>query len=177
MRQPRYILLFSLLLGLLVGCSSPNLQDYQQTQPEFKLEQFFNGKLTAYGMVFDRSGKLIRRFTAEMQATWQGDQGTIEEWFKFDDGETSERVWQLTRHPDNRYTGTAGDVIGTAEGAVSGSAFYWRYQLQLPIGEREVVVTLDDWMYLMDQQRLFNRSEIIKFGIRFGEVLLFIERH
>ena len=173
----RYLILILLVAVLVLqGCSAPRLEDYANTQPQFRLETFFDGKLIAYGMVFDRSGKLTRRFTAEMDANWQGEKGTIEEWFTFDDGEKSKRTWQLTRQANNRYTGTAGDVIGVAEGAVSGAAFYWRYQLKLPVGDKEYEVTLDDWMYLMDEHRLFNRSEIIKFGFRVGEVVLFIEK-
>lgn len=163
-------------LLLLVGCSSPTLDDYQQMQPQFTLETFFDGKLTAYGMVFNRSGKLTRRFTAQMDASWQGEQGIIDEWFEFDDGETSRRTWTLTRLANNQYEGTAGDVIGKAQGAVSGAAFYWRYQLLLPVGKKTYQVTLDDWMYLMDENRLFNRTEIIKFGVRVGEVVIFIEK-
>ena len=34
----------------------------------------------------------------------------------------------------------------------------------------------DDWMYLLDADRLINRAEISKFGISLGEVILYIER-
>ena len=37
-------------------------------------------------------------------------------------------------------------------------------------------VSFDDWMYLLDQDRLINRAEISKFGIHLGEVILYIER-
>jgi len=37
-------------------------------------------------------------------------------------------------------------------------------------------VSFDDWMYLLDENRLLNRAAISKFGIQLGEVLLYIER-
>ncbi len=47
--------------------------------------------------------------------------------------------------------------------------------LALPDGE-VVRVSFDDWMYLLDEDRLINRAEISKFGIHLGEVILYIER-
>ncbi|MGL5119623.1 MAG: DUF3833 family protein [Plesiomonas shigelloides] len=34
----------------------------------------------------------------------------------------------------------------------------------------------DDWMYLIDQQRLINKAEITKFGFKVGEVIIYIEQ-
>ena len=45
----------------------------------------------------------------------------------------------------------------------------------LPEGD-VVRVSFDDWMYLLDEDRLINRAEISKFGIHLGEVILYIER-
>ena len=35
-----------------------------------------------------------------------------------------------------------------------------------------VRVSFDDWMYLLDENRLLNRAAISKFGIQLGEVTL-----
>ncbi|WP_146447212.1 DUF3833 family protein, partial [Vibrio cyclitrophicus] len=37
-------------------------------------------------------------------------------------------------------------------------------------------VVLDDWMFLMDEKRLFNKTEMSKFGFKVGEVILYIEK-
>jgi len=34
----------------------------------------------------------------------------------------------------------------------------------------------DDWMYLLDEQRLLNKTEMRYFGFRVGEITLYIER-
>jgi hypothetical protein len=37
-------------------------------------------------------------------------------------------------------------------------------------------VDFDDWMYLMDDQVMLNRSVMSKFGVRLGEVTLSFRR-
>jgi hypothetical protein len=160
----------------LTACSSPQITDYKETTPDLVLEEFFNGNLSAYGMVLDRNGKLARRFSVVLEAQWNGNKGTINEWFDFDDGEKSTRVWQLTKEDKNTYSGTAGDVVGTAKGQTSGSALYWKYDLLIKIDGTEYQVTLDDWMYLIDDNRLFNKTNIIKYGLKVGEIIIYIEK-
>jgi hypothetical protein len=164
------------ILGL-TSCSSPVIDDYKATTPTLNLDTFFNGNLTAYGIVLNRNNKMTRRFHVDLKANWQGNKGTINEWFSFDDGEKSTRVWQLTKLADGSYQGTANDVVGIAAGQSKGSALYWRYDLLIPIDGTEYQVTLDDWMFLIDENRLFNKTDILKFGFKVGEVILYIEKN
>jgi hypothetical protein len=174
------LILLSLLTGLLAlvlnACSTATLDDYDLTTPELHLDQFFNGELVAYGVVFDRSGKMLRRFKADIDAQWEGDSGTINERFVFDDGERTTRIWQLEKQSDNQYVGEAADVVGVAHGETRGSALFWRYDMDIEVDGETYQVTLDDWMYLFDEQRLFNKTEMTKFGVKVGEVILYIEK-
>jgi hypothetical protein len=52
------IAIFSLVI-LLTACSSPDINNYSGTTPELKLETFFNGKLTAHGVVLDKTDNLL----------------------------------------------------------------------------------------------------------------------
>ncbi|MFC3627766.1 DUF3833 domain-containing protein [Vogesella amnigena] len=165
-----------LMLGLLAGCSTAGIEDYRGTQPGFDLRQFFNGPLTAHGMFQDRSGKVLRRFTVSMQGRWQGDSGVLDEQFRYDDGETQRRVWTLKKLPDGRYSGTAADVVGEASGRTEGFALFWDYTLRLPVDGKEYEVRFDDWMYQLDARSVLNRSVMSKFGVRLGEVTLYIRK-
>lgn len=171
----RIIISFFAIL-LLNACGTAHLDDYKGTLPELKLETFFEGKLKAYGMVFDRSGKLLRRFNVDLQADWQGNTGTIKEWFVFDDGEKSTRVWTINKIAENQYQGHASDVVGTAKGRTEGAALYWQYDMMIPVEGESYQVTLDDWMFLIDKQRLFNKTDMSKFGFKVGELILYIEK-
>lgn len=69
-----------------------------------------------------------------------------------------------------------GDVIGEARGEVAGNTLRWRYQLDLPVDGRHWQVDLDDWMYLMDDDTLINRSSMSKLGVEIGQITLFFRR-
>ena len=173
-RTWRLLLLWPLLL--LTGCGA-SLDDYRGQGPNWDLARFFNGKLVAHGLVTDRSGEVTSRFRVEMQGRWREGKGELFEQFYFDDGRQQTRTWFLSKGADGRWRGTASDVVGEAVGKTAGFALNWRYQLDLALPEGEVVrVSFDDWMYLLDQDRLINRAEISKFGIHLGEVILYIER-
>ena len=156
----------------LAGCASQRVEDYAAEQPVLDLRGYFDGRIDAYGIFTDRSGRVVRRFIVTMDCRWEGDVGTLDERFTYSDGSTQRRVWTLRRGPYGRYTGTAEDVEGIATGQTRGNAFNWRYTLRLPVDGRVYDVQFDDWMYLMDDRVMLNKAVMSKFGIRLGEVTL-----
>ncbi|KZE31478.1 DUF3833 domain-containing protein [Crenobacter luteus] len=166
----------ALLLLLPAGCGSARLDDYRGTRPQLDLVRYFDGPITAWGMFQDRSGKVIRRFTVQIDAHWKGDTGTIDERFVYDDGERRRRVWTVKKGENGEYTGTASDVVGVARGKTVGYALRWAYTLKLQVGDKEYEVDFDDWMYQVDAATMINRSEMKKFGLRLGEVTLFFRK-
>ncbi|MFA5704401.1 MAG: DUF3833 domain-containing protein [Advenella sp.] len=156
----------------LVGCAGQQLADYKNEKPTLDLATYFNGPLEAHGIFQDRSGKVVKRFIVKMEGSWTGNKGVLDEHFTYSDGTKERRVWQLEKLPDGRYTGTAGDVEGTAQGQVSGNAFNWHYTLKLPVDGKVYTVQFDDWMYLMDDRVMLNKATMSKFGIKLGEVTL-----
>ncbi|MFT7558342.1 MAG: hypothetical protein ACI93R_000236 [Flavobacteriales bacterium] len=169
------LLLVTLILSSLTGCSS-NLSDYSSSKPNFDMKEFFDGNLSAYGMVQDRSGKVIRRFHVDLVGTWEGNTGTLEEDFYYDDGETQRRVWTLIKQEDGSYTGTASDVTQIAFGRSKGFAFNWHYTLAINIEGDTWNIDLNDWLYQLDSSRLINRTKMSKWGFRVGEITLIIEK-
>lgn len=156
----------------LTGCSSQDIQRYADEKPQLDLATYFNGKIIAHGIFQDRSGQVIKRFTVDMEGRWDGNHGVLDEHFSYSDGKKERRIWRLTKHENGRYTGTADDVAGTADGLAIGNAFQWAYTLKLPVDDKVYEVQFDDWMYLVDEQVMLNRATMSKFGIRLGEVTL-----
>jgi Protein of unknown function (DUF3833) len=154
------------------GCAQPDLKHYASEQPTLDLARYFNGKVIAHGIFQDRSGQVVKRFTVDMEGSWEGNQGVLDEHFSYSDGSKQRRIWRLTKHADGHYTGTADDVVGTARGQTAGNAFYWNYVLNLPVGGSTYEVRFDDWMFLMDERVMLNRATMSKLGIRLGEVTL-----
>ncbi len=161
---------------LLSGCSTVKVSDYETRTPVLIPETFFNGQLTAHGVVKNRAGEVVRYFNAEMTGHWTDSVGTLEEDFVFDDGEKQRRVWTLIRRDDRRYIGTAGDVIGEAKGAIAGNSMFLDYVLEIPYGDGTIHLSIDDRMYLVNPTTIVNESVMTKFGLRVGEVLLVIRK-
>ena len=159
-------------LAALTGCASQNLAGYASEKPVLDLTQYFNGTVDAHGIFQGRSGQIVKRFTVVMECSWKGNEGVLDEAFTYSDGTTQRRIWRLTKHADGRYTGTADDVVGTANGQTRGNAFRWNYTLALPVDGKVYNVDLDDWMYLIDDRVMLNRATMSKFGVRLGEITL-----
>ncbi len=166
------LLLLVTVLHVMLGCSSASIQQYENETPKLVMEEYFNGNLEAHGVFQDRSGLVVKRFKVLMKCSWKDGVGTLEEDFFYSDGTKSRRVWTLTKVGEGRFKGTASDVIGEAYGQVAGNAFQWKYTLDLPVGDKSYHVQFDDWMYLMDDQIMLNKSKMSKFGIYLGEVTL-----
>lgn len=162
------------LLLILPGCAR-SVDEYRDEQPALALDRFFNGQLVAYGMVQNFSGKVTRRFRADITAHWQGEQGILDERFVFSDGEQQQRCWRLTKQ-GNHYRGTAEDIVGEARGEVQGNALNWRYTLQVPVNGKVWDIALDDWLYLIDENNLINRTKMKKWGLPVGELTLHIRK-
>lgn len=165
-----------LLAMISVSACTTAPRDYAGREPELRLEEYFDGPLVAWGIVQNRSGKVTRSFRADLEGNWNGATGVLEEDFAWSDGTVERRVWTFQKLDEHRYSGTAGDVVGEARGEAVGNALHWVYTLAVPWNDRTVNVALDDWMWLLPDGVLVNRSEIRKFGFRFGEVTVFFQK-
>lgn len=169
--------LIAFLSGFLGACTGgPTLDHYKGAQPQLDLENYFTGPIKAWGIIQDRKGHVTRRFDVTMLGTWEGDVGTLEENFVYYDGKTEKRTWTIKKIADDQYEGTAGDILGKANGNVEGNAMRWAYQMDLPVGDKTYKITFDDWMFLMNDGTLINRSYLKKFGITVAELTLFMQK-
>ncbi len=173
MLRPAISLLFALTL---TACAPVSVTDYSDRQPTLVLEDFFQGSLTAHGVVKNRSGRVTRSFNADIEASWRDGVGTLVEDFVFDDGERQRRIWTLTPDGPGRYRGTAGDVSGAGILQVAGNSMFLDYVLQVPYRGDVIEVRVDDRMYLVSPDILINESTLHKFGLQVGALLLVIER-
>ena len=167
---------FFTLLFLLAGCAGVDIEEYAGSEPRLDIAEYFTGTTSAWGMVQDYSGEVQRRFTVEIEGTYEDDTLTLDESFVFSDGETDRRVWTFKRIDDHRWVGTASDVEGQVEARQYGHAFHMRYPLEIAIDGRMITFTMDDWMYLQPDGRLINKTAMRKFGFTLGEITLVFEK-
>lgn len=165
-----------LALAGLAGCAGPALEDYEGNEPALVPEDFFQGELSARGVVKDFSGEVIRTFDADIDASWdeQG-VGTLDEVFRYSDGEEQTRVWTLEPR-DGGYHATAGDVVEPGHMRWSGNAIHMNYVLRVPYDGDTIDVRMDDWMFLITDDTLINQTTMSKWGVDVGEVVLVIQK-
>ena len=161
-----------LLAVISIAACGVTPQEYENENPTMDMKTYFNGPIQAWGLFQDYREKVIKRFHVSMQGTWEGNNGTLDEHFTYSDGTTQRRVWKLSRIDQHNYTGTADDVIGEAKGQAYGHALRWQYTLALEVDDDIYHVQFDDWMYLIDENTVINRSVMSKFGVNVGEVIL-----
>ncbi|MFQ3189466.1 MAG: hypothetical protein ACI936_000590 [Paraglaciecola sp.] len=160
---------------IFLSCSS-SIDEYENTQPKFDLPTYFDGEVTAWGIVQDYSNKLTRRFCVDIIGTWQGSKGQLHETFYYNNGKQQIRIWELQIADDGSVSGSAADVIGEANGGSKGTAFNWQYTLRVPIDDTEYDLFVDDWMFMMDSNRMMNRSYMKKLGITVAEISIFFDK-
>ena len=91
------IILFTMFLS---NCSH-DAKIYEKSNPKIDIRDFFNGNLEAFGIVRDRSNKVIKTFKAKIKGSWQGNIGTLEEHFEFSDSKKDHRVWTIKMIDDH----------------------------------------------------------------------------
>ncbi len=162
----------------LTGCAlSIDGERYANAQPDFNLQQFFEGEVKAWGIVQDRSGNLVQRFEVDIIGSVEGDTLTLDEKFYYSLGDgPAERVWTITEKASGSYSGFATDIPGPAFGRDYGNAVLWSYEMDLPVGDTSYVVKFEDWIWAFDEKTILNRSYIKKFGIVMAEVTIFMQK-
>lgn len=142
-----------------------------------RLEEFFDGPASAYGIFQDRFGKPRRLFNAEVEPTFEDGLLTLLERFTFDDGAEEQRTWKIRPESDGYYKATADGVIGQAAGQVEGPALRWRYAFALNIGSRIINVQFDDFICQQSESVLINLTVMKKWGFHTGDLnIIFLKQ-
>ena len=176
------LLKLSLLMGaflMINACTPHKVTEYTKEQPTLKLEEYFDGPIKAWGIIQDRKGRVTTRFDIKMEGSWENGVGTLKEDFDYyggNEGKTTKRVWTIHKIDDTHYKGEASDIIGSATGEIAGNSVRWSYVMDIPVDNKTYRITLDDWMFLMNDDVLINRSYLKKFGITVAELTLFMQK-
>ena len=166
-----FTLLFTVLL---TNCTNNNMKplDFKDQKPRLIIEDYLSGNVKAWGILQNRSGKVTRQFSANLNGKCDGKQLILEEEFNWTDGEIQKRQWKINKVDEHNYEGTAGDVVGTAKGYSYGPAFKFEYVLLVPVKGKEIKITFDDWIFMQDEKVAINRATMTKFGIKVAELTI-----
>ncbi|WP_299849266.1 DUF3833 domain-containing protein [uncultured Roseovarius sp.] len=172
--------LLVLLLLIVAGVAAKTLlfsfraqkpDDYAGSGPAFSLRDALSGRIASEGLIYGPNGRVTNSFTAVMEGAWDGNTGTLSEDFTYSNGRTQQRKWYLKLGNGNSFTATADDIIGEANGVISGSTVRMTYKIVLPPQAGGHVLSVTDWMYLTRDGVIMNRSEMRKFGLKVAELV------
>ena len=173
------IILSLVLTILLTNCSGNNMKpiDFKDQKPRLIIEEYLSGNVKAWGILQNRSGKVTRQFSADLNGKWDGKQLVLDEKFIWNDGEIQTRQWKIDKIDEHNYVGTAGDVVGKAKGYSYGPAFKFEYVLLVPVKGKEMKITFDDWIFMQDEKIAINRATLTKFRFKVGELTVFFKKN
>jgi hypothetical protein len=147
-----------LALPLLAACTgTPSFNDPSLTDRALELEEFFDGNFRAYGQFQDIFGTVRRQFTVTIKGDWNGERLRLVEDFIYEDGSTEQRIWTLVKTGEET----------------------WSIDLPVPSADGPATttrVTFNDWIWLLDDDRAFNRAYVSKAGVTIGDVSIWFEK-
>jgi len=151
--------------------SAQSPHDYDSARQAFDVRKHLNGPMICEGVIYGPTGRVTSRFTADFEGTWDGNRGTLKERFRYDNGEHQVRAWHIEVDKTGKIKTSADDVVGTGKGYQAGNAIGLSYKLRLPEESGGYVLDAIDWMYLLENGTIVNRSQFRKFGFRVAELV------
>ena len=167
------LLTLTLLFGLsrLIGFRTQKPGDFATNGPDFDMKTHLSGKILCEGVIYGPLGRVSSRFVADMVGTWDGNTGTLAETFRYDSGVVQERCWTLHVDDAGIIRADAPDLVGTGTGTQKGPAVQMLYKIKLDPSAGGHELNVIDWMYLMENGTIMNRSQFRKFGIPVAELI------
>jgi hypothetical protein len=164
------------LASRLIGFRTQKPGDFAATGTKFDMRQHLNGPIQCEGVIYGPLGKVSSRFVADMLGTWDGNTGTLAETFRYDSGAVQERCWTLRVDDSGTIRADAPDLVGTGTGTQQGPTVQMLYRIKLDPSAGGHVLDVIDWMYLMENGSIMNRSQFRKFGFPVAELIATMRR-
>lgn len=143
-----------------------------RSQKPLVLEDFFSGPVVAEGAFLNLWLRSRRGIKVDIAPSWDGRVLILDERFVYSNGEMEHRVWKLERTEPGIFSGTRGDIVGTARIWTVGNAVHLKYVLLL-LG---IGFSFDETMILCDDGSVLGRASVRKWGLPIGRVELVMRR-
>jgi hypothetical protein len=151
-------------------------KDFDGSAPRFIPEEFFVGKTKGRGIFFDRFNNAQAHFEVLLDGSWKDGVLTLHEEFRYDSGESSQRVFEIRKLNEHEYEVRTEDLVGVGTIESYGNALRWSYRLKQKIGDSVWTLSFDDWMFLKSDGVVLNRAWASKWGFGVGEVFMAVTK-
>jgi hypothetical protein len=157
------------VLAALAGCDKPMpVGAFAGTSPAFDPVTFWTGHARSWGVVENRGGAPTAIITTDCTGVADGPDGLSMHQTLTQDGKTTSRDWHMRRVSPGHFVATANGMAGEANGEAAGRAFHWTWRWKT--GGVAGTVLMSQWMYLLDDGSLLNRTTVSKLGVTVAEV-------
>lgn len=146
-------------------------EDYAGADPAMDIRRHLQGPILCEGVIYGPTGRVASRFVADMEARWDGDEGVMTEVFRYDGGSVQHREWRLRVDAAGQVSAEADDIVGTGAGRQAGPVLSLSYRIRLPQSSGGYVLDVTDWMYLVENGTIINRSQFRKYGLKVAELV------
>lgn len=182
---PAIVIAISLLSSCAILQNHSNKQSYKAPEPDYlgekataaDIKKFFNGEIESFAITQGKDGKIDGTYTAKISAKWDGNRGTIEQKFKYNDGSQESRTWLITLGQDQTFTAVGHDIAVPSKGNKQiGNAIQMLYTLSLPFNDADgkIVqkdVSFEDMMYVVDDKSMIMISNVLRNNTRTGKII------
>jgi len=170
------VVLLGVVAGRFIGFTTQKPADFAAKGPKFDPRTHLSGPILCEGVVYGPMGRVSSRFVADMEGVWTGNVGVLKERFRYDTGMVQDRQWTLRLGNGGEIVAEAPDVVGQGMGHAEGAAVEMRYRIKLSPEAGGHVLDVVDWMYLMENGTIMNRSQFRKYGIKVAELVATMRR-
>lgn len=152
--------------SLLTGCGrDPRPLPFDAAGPTFDPVAFFDGHIQSWGVMEGRSGRPDGWVVTDCDGHADGpDRLRMAQHLSFQGAPAQDRTWTLWRTGPHRFQATASDMVGSASGEADGRSFHWTWVLARAPGQRPFDVTMEQWMYRLDDGSVMIRTTVSKLG-------------
>jgi hypothetical protein len=166
------LLALALAVTVTAGCARESrIPVSTDGSPAFDPVAFFDGQTRSWGVIESRFGVSTERIMTDGHGQRDGTERLrMVQHLSFQDGTTQERDWILWRSGPDHFKATANDMVGTAEGEANGRVFHLQWVLARSPGNPLMNVTMQQWMYRMDDGSVTVRTTVTKLGFIVAEV-------
>jgi hypothetical protein len=172
----------TLFLLAIAGCGARNINQFASGVPSMAPQNWMAGTVDGYGVIQDRFGNIKSQFHAHETGIWDAQTSslTLTEHITYLQGSTApptDRVWHFTEISPGHWTGTAADIIGTAQAEQQGNVWHLTYAQTLPVGGHQLAVHVDDWRFREADDVAVDVATISKLGINLASSdIAFVKR-
>ena len=166
-----FLLAVGLAAGLVSACAAEPVRTRAAAEPGFNPIAFFDGHTRSRGVIEDRSGAPTGPIVTDSVA-YQDAAGRLHmaQTLMSPGGTAQRRDWVLWRTGPDTFDATANDMDGTARGESTGRMFHWTRVWARSPGDPLMNVTINQWMYRMDDGSVIIRTAVSKLGFIVAEV-------